>query len=114
MSMGKGKGLSSFFDKGSFQSNKVSLGLGIASNPIDIESKGEGDKMSVIKAANISGGESGIKFKESLLLIDEADILFEEEGSFWPAVIALASESRRPIILTCNGAYFILPNFLTS
>ncbi|OXG24665.1 hypothetical protein C366_00194 [Cryptococcus neoformans Tu401-1] len=102
MSKGKGKGLSSFFDKGSFQSNKVSLSLGIASNPIDIESKGEGDKMPVIKAANISGGESGIKFKESLLLIDEADILFEEEGSFWPAVIALASESRRPIILTCN------------
>lgn len=106
-SRGRGKGLSSFFDKGSFQSSKFSLSRGIASDPIDIESNSESDKIPGTEAANVSGGEAGIKFKESLLLIDEADILFEEEGSFWPAVIALASESRRPIVLTCNGAYFI-------
>ncbi|KAK4684821.1 hypothetical protein P7C73_g5344, partial [Tremellales sp. Uapishka_1] len=42
------------------------------------------------------------KFRQSLILIDEADILFDEETSFWPTVISLIAESRRPVILTCN------------
>lgn len=46
-------------------------------------------------------------FRQSLILLDEADLLFDEEGSFWPAVISLIAESRRPIILTCNGKLLI-------
>mgnify|MGYP002718956707 CR=1 FL=1 len=41
--------------------------------------------------------------RQSLILIDEADVLFAEENTFWPAVIALIAESRRPVVLTCNG-----------
>lgn len=42
-------------------------------------------------------------FRQSVILLDEVDLLFEEESTFWPAVIALIADSRRPVILTCNG-----------
>lgn len=45
------------------------------------------------------------KVRQSLILIDEADILYGEETTFWPALAALISESRRPVIITCNGEW---------
>jgi hypothetical protein len=49
-------------------------------------------------------------FKQSLILLDEVDLLYEEESTFRPAVVSLIAESRRPIILTCNGTYIRRPS----
>ncbi|KAJ7781236.1 hypothetical protein B0H16DRAFT_1497573 [Mycena metata] len=40
--------------------------------------------------------------RQSVVLLEEVDILFKEDANFWPAVIRLIRESKRAVICTCN------------
>lgn len=41
--------------------------------------------------------------QKSVVLLDEADILFDEESSFWPAILEkFLVTTKRPVIITCS------------
>ena len=50
-------------------------------------------------------GEPTTTVRQSLILLEEVDILYQADSNFWPTVINLIKNSRRPVIMTCNGAF---------
>jgi ATPase family associated with various cellular activities (AAA) len=40
---------------------------------------------------------------QSVVLIEEADVVFADEAGFWPSVVAFIKDCKRPVIITCNG-----------
>lgn len=52
--------------------------------------------------------------RQSLILLEEVDILYKEDSNFWPTVIRIIKECKRPVICTCNGmCKFISENTAT-
>ena len=55
---------------------------------------------------NIGSAEASFKKskpqKQSLILLEEVDVLFDEDKNFWSTVFSLLKSSRRPMIMTCT------------
>ena len=49
--------------------------------------------------------------KQSLILLEEVDILYRDDVNFWPTVVNIIRDCRRPVVLTCNGAWYSTLSF---
>lgn len=54
----------------------------------------------------------GKGIRQSIILLEEVDILFKEDINFWTSVVNIISTSHRPVILTCNDASIIPQDLL--
>lgn len=105
--------VSSFFSKAANAATPVSKTA--PAPPITISSNGpSSSQVSVPISINTTEGSingndlagsastSANIIKQSCILIEEVDTLYESDSGFWEGLISLVSKSRRPVILTCN------------
>ncbi|KAK0388358.1 hypothetical protein NLU13_4603 [Sarocladium strictum] len=63
--------------------------------------KGTKSKKAADKPADLKSSPPKAQ-KQSLILVEEVDVLYKEDTQFWAALMGMISQSRRPFILTCN------------
>ena len=43
------------------------------------------------------------EISQSIVLVEEVDILYREDANFWPTMVKIIKECHRPVVMTCNG-----------
>jgi hypothetical protein len=59
-----------------------------------------------------SSGGGKLNRQDSIVLLEEVDVLYDEDNAFWAGLERVAAVSRRPIVLTCTDP-LLLPTSIT-
>lgn len=85
------------------------LSSGAGSSEAGAEGDGQGSDVALLDGqgdlASTQAGGAEQAFRQSLILLEEVDLLFKDDVNFWPAVTNLIKDCRRPVICTCNGKF---------
>ena len=102
-------GLRGYLDKNKTGEFGGSQEAGSQEQPISVEDDGEVQPPPRDQEMNASercqGESEGSRpmVRQSLVLLEEVDILFKEDAGFWPAVVEFIRGCQRPVVMTCNG-----------
>ncbi|WFD27386.1 hypothetical protein MNAN1_002382 [Malassezia nana] len=89
-----------------FEVFELYAGMGRRSGKELVSAVGQLTRNHMVRAEKVSASASAPMAMppQSLILLDEVDILFDDDTGFWPAVVELVGEARRPVVLTCTDA----------
>lgn len=94
--------VSSFFSKAP---SRAAASISESSPLPDMEGSGRSDPLIPVTSSDASllpSAINGSTVKQSCILIEEVDVLFEADSGFWEGLVSFIARSRRPVILTCN------------
>ncbi|RDB22523.1 ATPase family AAA domain-containing protein 5 [Hypsizygus marmoreus] len=72
--------------------------------PVDTEDPGSTSSrdFGFISPHDANTSDATPNVRQSMILLEEVDILFKEDANFWPAVTNFIKDCKRPVICTCN------------
>lgn len=89
-------------DDSEISSGKQGMMTSFFKPKVATEKKKKSSEKSRSKTDQGSKSSSAKSQKQSLILLEEVDILFDEDKQFWASLQSMMSQSKRPFILTCN------------
>ncbi|EPX75200.1 DNA replication factor C complex subunit Elg1 [Schizosaccharomyces octosporus yFS286] len=70
------------------------------------------ERIGELTQSHVVGRSKERESSNTLILLEEVDIIFQEDRGFWQAVTALIEKSKRPVAMTCNQTDFLPSSFL--
>ncbi|KAI0743819.1 hypothetical protein C8Q80DRAFT_861649 [Daedaleopsis nitida] len=68
----------------------------------DATSEQPADEVPSDEVRDANAVPAAAEVSQSIVLLEEVDVLYREDTNFWPTMIKIIKECRRPVVITCN------------